>query len=138
MSGRPEARHVVQQWAERAEDDLRSAEYLLTMGQDCPHGAVCFHAQQCVEKYIKGLLAHLAVDFPKTHDIGELLRLLPEGNRPSLSVPWQERLTDYATAARYPGDWESIARGEAEEAVALARSVRDALRGHMPPQGHPA
>ena len=57
MNERPELRHVVAQWVSRAEEDLTAAEYLLTMGEQCPFATVCFHAQQVVEKYLKALLA---------------------------------------------------------------------------------
>ncbi len=38
------------QWMEKAEEDCRNAEYVLTLEEDCPLGTVCFHSQQCVEK----------------------------------------------------------------------------------------
>ena len=33
------------------------------------HDAVCFHAQQCVEKLMKALLIHLGLDPPRTHNL---------------------------------------------------------------------
>lgn len=51
MSVRPETLHVTRQWIEKAEEDLLTAEHTLTLGEDCPFGTVCFHGQQCVEKY---------------------------------------------------------------------------------------
>lgn len=47
------------------------------MGKGCPADVVCFHAEQCVEKYLKALLTLKAIDFPKTHNIAELVALLP-------------------------------------------------------------
>jgi HEPN domain-containing protein len=48
----------VRQWIEKAEHDLRNAEHTLTLrDEDCPFDTVCFHAQQCVEKYLKGWLS---------------------------------------------------------------------------------
>ena len=123
---------VIRQWIERAEEDLKNAEYTLTMGEDCPFGTVCFHAQQCAEKYLKALLVSQGIDFPKVHDIPELLALVPPSIRPVLSAEEQERLTDYATVTRYPGDWEPITREDAERAVEVARKVREAVRKHLP------
>jgi HEPN domain-containing protein len=57
MNERPELRHVIAQWVSKAEEDLTAAEYLLTMGGQCPFATVCFHAQQLVEKYLKALLS---------------------------------------------------------------------------------
>ena len=67
---------VVREWIAKAEEDFKSAVHLLKM-KDCPVGNVCFHAQQCVEKYLKALLVTQDLEFPKIHDLVELLVLLP-------------------------------------------------------------
>jgi hypothetical protein len=64
--------------------------------------------------------------------IGELIDLLPPHLRPPLSVIEQERVSDYAVEARYPGDWEPITRTEAEDMVAIARRVREVIRPYLP------
>ena len=133
MSVPPERLHLVRQWVVKAEHDLRNANHTLTMGNDCPYDTVCFHAQQCAEKYLKAMLCHLAIDFPKIHDLGELAALLPTGTvRFPLSIDERERLADYAGATRYPGEEEAIERADAEEAVALALRIREAVRAHLP------
>lgn len=116
---------------ERADEDLRSAEHLLTMPRRCPHRIVCFHAQQAVEKAVQALLVSRSVDFPGTHDIGELVRLLPAGLTVPLSAEERERLTGYATASRYPGDWEPVEPAAAGEAVATARRVAAHVRSAL-------
>lgn len=78
MSVPPETLRVARQWVERAEGDLTNAEYTLTLREKCPLGTVCFHAQQCAEKYLKARLTLLAVPFPRTHDLPELLLRVPE------------------------------------------------------------
>jgi HEPN domain-containing protein len=132
MCGQIERMHLVGQWVQKAENDLKNAEHTLTMGEDCPYDTVCFHAQQCVEKYLKALLTYLTIEFPKIHDIGELIDLLPAHLRPPLSVIERERVSDYAVEARYPGDWEPITRTEAEDMVAIARRVREVIRTYLP------
>jgi HEPN domain-containing protein len=122
---------VVHEWVTKAESDLRAAAYLLEPREDRPTDAVCFHAQQCAEKYIKALLVLRAIDFPKTHDIGKLTALLPAALRPHLTPEEQRRLAGYAAAARYPGSSE-IASAEARRAVALARRVRRNIRRALP------
>jgi hypothetical protein len=47
-----------------------------------------------------------ATDFPKTHDIGKLMALMPAALWPRLTPEEQRRLTGYAAAARYPGSSE--------------------------------
>ncbi|MEK7842401.1 MAG: HEPN domain-containing protein [Deltaproteobacteria bacterium] len=123
---------VVRQWVAKADNDLKNAVHTLLMGEDCPLDTVCFHAEQCAEKYLKALLAFQGIDFPKTHDLGELVALLPDKDRFPLSVDDCERLTDYAIVTRYPGDWGTIDRQDAEQAVTLAKQVRDAIRGLLP------
>jgi len=59
---------VAAEWARKAENDLKNATHALKLGAECPTDTVCFHAQQCVEKYLKALLTFLGIDFPKTHD----------------------------------------------------------------------
>jgi HEPN domain-containing protein len=50
-------RAVVREWVEKAENDIETAALVLRAGSRCPVDTVCFHAQQCVEKYLKALLA---------------------------------------------------------------------------------
>ncbi|ALA58312.1 HEPN domain-containing protein [Nitrospira moscoviensis] len=79
-----DALQQVRQWVEKAEHDLRNAEHTLTIrDEDCPFDTVCFHAQQCVEKYLKGWLASRQLDAPRSHDLVVLLNLaLAAGPRP--------------------------------------------------------
>ncbi|MGD0092417.1 MAG: HEPN domain-containing protein [Planctomycetota bacterium] len=119
------------EWLRKAEDDLRSAAHLLKI-RSCPTEVVCFHAQQCVEKYLKGLLFAQGVDFPRVHEITALMALVPERVRPELSVDEQERLTDFAVIVRYPGMDQPIALREARHAVAVARRLRTEIRRLLP------
>ena len=132
MSAHPDPSQLARQWVERAEDDLRAAEYTLTMPEGCPFAVVCFHSQQAVEKFIKALLVYRSIDFPRVHDVSELVRLLPREIAFPLSALEQERLTDHATVSRDPGDWEPFSRSDADQAVAAARTVREAMRAHLP------
>ena len=65
-------------WIKKAESDLKTAEHILTLEEDCPFDTVCFHAQQCAEKYLKALLVYRSIDFPKTHDIRLLMQRVPD------------------------------------------------------------
>jgi HEPN domain-containing protein len=122
---------VMAEWIHRAEEDLDSAVHLLGRMPRRPTNAICFHAQQAVEKYLKSLLVHEGTDFPKTHDIEELVALLRSPAVVELGVEEQRRLTLYATRARYPG-WPDVSLVEARRAVALARRVRRAIRRLLP------
>ena len=43
------------------------------------------------------------------------------------------KLNRYSIESRYPGDWDPIARSDAEEAVAIAQRVRDTIRNFLQP-----
>ena len=132
MSESPEVLREVRQWIEKAEHDFTTAEYMLTLLEGCPFDTVCFHAQQCVEKYLKGYLIFRSVDFPKTHDLVVLLNLAGESTTLGVDLLDIEPLNRYPVEARYPGDWESFTHEEAEEAVKLAQKVREAVRKYLP------
>lgn len=122
---------VTREWVAKAESDLRAAVYLLEPRVEQPTEAVCFHAQQCAEKYMKALLVFRGTDFPMTHDLEKLTALLPAALRPRLTIEEQRRFIGYATAARYPGSGE-IPLAEAKRAVALARRLRREIRRVLP------
>lgn len=127
--------HLVRQWVAKAENDLQNATHTLKLGETGPLDTVCFHAQQCVEKYIKALLCFYEIDFYRTHNITTLLALLPVHFQPELSAEEQERLNDYAVAVRYPDDYEPVSLAEAERAVQVARRVRTQVRRRLPTGG---
>ncbi|HEX4964991.1 MAG TPA: HEPN domain-containing protein [Thermoanaerobaculia bacterium] len=122
---------VCVEWLAKADNDLTTAAHTLKLGKSCPTDTVCFHAQQCVEKYLKAILVLEGIDFPKTHDLETLLARIPLGLRPELSSEEQAGLTEYATVARYPG-WEELSLAAARHAVALARRVRREVRRGLP------
>jgi len=64
-------REVVKAWFRKAENDLINAEHTMKM-KNPPYDTVCFHAQQCAEKYLKGFLTFHEIEFPKTHSIEDL------------------------------------------------------------------
>ena len=131
----PAVEHVVAvagEWMVKAENDLKNAANTLEMEEACPTDTVCFHAQQCTEKYLKAFLVSKGVDFPRSHDIETLVGLLPNEIEVGLSPTEQRRLTTYATVTRYPGDYEPISLEEARQSVRLARRVRRVLRRHLP------
>ena len=49
---------IVAEWIEKAEGDYRTAEREMRVRKAPNYDAVCFHAQQCAEKYLKAFLAH--------------------------------------------------------------------------------
>ncbi len=123
-----EARNeLVRQWLEKAQLDLDVAWNLVSQGtRFLP--AAAFHAQQAAEKYLKALLVHYQIEFPKTHDLGELLDLLAPVEGPLVSsLAEATALNPYSVDMRYPGEMPEISEDEAKQATELAQTVRDAV-----------
>lgn len=125
----PEVVAVAREWLDVAEGDLAAARLLLNAGG--PAFAVCFHAQQAVEKYLKALLVVNAARFGKTHDIGELLELLPVAQRPPLSPEAAFELTRSAVASRYP-EAAAPSHEEAHRLLQYVAQVREFVRTVLP------
>jgi HEPN domain-containing protein len=118
---------LTREWVNKAEGDFATAERELSVTADANYDAVCFHAQQCIEKYLKARLQEAGISFGRTHDLSALLDLtLPvepawDGMRPDLQA-----LTVFAVAYRYPGD--TADESEAREAVMKCRAIRLMIR----------
>jgi HEPN domain-containing protein len=117
---------TTREWVRKAEADYRAAEKL-GRGSDPLHDVVCFHCQQCAEKYLKGLLEELGLSVPRTHNLVALLPLLVP-HHPSLRAFRRglDFLTRYAADTRYPGD--SASKRQATAALRWADGVRTAAR----------
>jgi HEPN domain-containing protein len=81
------------------------------------YDGVCFHCQQCAEKYLKALLQELRLAITRTHDL-EFLRvqLLPHNPRLRSLRRGLELLTNYAVDVRYAGK-----RARKRQAIAALR-----------------
>lgn len=133
MPARNDLADVIRRWVIKAENDFRVADLLSRLGRDELTDAVCFHAQQSVEKYLKARLVFADVHFRKVHDIRKLVELLPNAARPPISASEQGLLSSYAVELRYPGEAETeVTVAEAGEAVRIARRVRAAIRRRLP------
>lgn len=66
---------LTREWVEKAENDWSSLNREIRVRKNPNYDAVCFFAQQCVEKYIKARLVEADIYFKKTRDLGYLLEL---------------------------------------------------------------
>ena len=91
------------------------------------YDSLCFHAQQCAEKYLKARLEEGGIAFPKTHDLPLLLTLtLQIEPQWTALLPQARGLNGYAVDIRYPG--QSATKAEAKQAVKDCREIRQAVR----------
>jgi HEPN domain-containing protein/predicted nucleotidyltransferase len=123
---------VLREWLDKAENGLTAAAYILKLGKAAPADSICFHAQLCIEQYLKAVLVHRGRPVPKTHDIQDVMQSVPRARRPSLTTDEQRQLTDYATVIDYPKAGLAISLPEARRAVAMARRVRREVRRLLP------
>jgi len=118
---------ITSEWIDKAEADLATAQREIDALDKPNYDAVCFHTQQCAEKYLKACLQEADISFRKTHDLAELLdsalSIDPtlESLRPDLNS-----LSAFAVEYRYPG--ESAEIDEAREALERCRKVRQTVR----------
>jgi len=123
---------VVREWIVKADHDLTMAAHILKLGKDAPPEGLGFHAEPCVEKYLKAILVYRSIPFAKTHVIGDLMNLVPRRYRPALDKGMQVDLTRYASVTRYPVPGPDISLTAARKAVAAARRVRREVRRKLP------
>lgn len=111
----------------KANEDLAVAQHLLSQQ---PHylAIIAFHSQQAAEKCIKALLVRHQVEFPKTHDIEELLNLVASVDACLADhLRGAAALTPYGVEARYPADFAEVGEADAQVAVETATRVRETI-----------
>ncbi|MCG3154873.1 MAG: hypothetical protein DKINENOH_01469 [bacterium] len=121
---------LTHEWVMKAEGDFAMVEREARARKKPNYDGLCFHAQQCAEKYLKARLCEAEIEFPKIHDLVTLLDLalavepLWEAFREHLGF-----LTDFAVTFRYPG--ESADRKTALEARKRCRLFRRVARAAL-------
>jgi len=118
---------TVKEWFDKADGDLRTSRREFEVPIQPNFDAVCFHAQQCVEKCMKAVLIHNSVDPPRIHNLERLYELL-QSVCPDVMLDIEELrdLTGVGMAVRYPG--EAADREDAAKALATCERLREALK----------
>lgn len=111
------------EWVVKAEEDFTVASLLARPRKKPLWSPVCFHAQQCVEKYLKARLNEASLPFRRTHDLEQLLNqvLMVEPLWAAFRAALK-RLSDAAIVPRYPG--ALVTKSEAQRALKTCRSFR--------------
>jgi HEPN domain-containing protein len=121
---------VTREWVDKAEADYAAALLLRRSRKKYSRDIVCFHLQQCVEKYLKGRLEEAGLPFPRTHDLERLLDVAI-----TVEPMWATlraaiaALTDYAVEARYPG--RTTTPAEASALLREATRIRELIRERL-------
>lgn len=118
---------ITKEWIDKAEGDWSTLMREHRARKNQNYDAVCFHAQQCAEKYLKARLQEASIAFKKIHDLevllSDVLQVEPSWTNLQNSA---DSLTIYAVKFRYPGS--SADKFEASEAVKHCRLIRNTVR----------
>ena len=117
------------EWIELAEEDYTIAR-LIQREQLAMRNGMCFHAQQCVEKYLKACLQEMNLPIPRTHNLEELLNLI----LPTIPTwrTWKtdiSKLSKHAVETRYVG--QSPTAVDAEQAMQTCELIRQEVRAEL-------
>ena len=118
---------LTREWVAKAEGDFVCVLREWRARKAPNYDALCFHAQQCVEKYLQACLQEENLPPSRTHNLIELLEgLLPHHSQwESFRTPLNT-LSQYAVAFRYPG--ESADKAIARDAMAMCKMIRAECR----------
>jgi len=121
------------EWVVKAEGDFATMQRESRVAESPNYEAICFHAQQCAERYLKARLYEADIPFGKVHD---LMVLLDHACRVESS--WESfredlaYLSDLAVMLNYPG--EAADADAAARAEHCCQRFRDAARAVLQPQ----
>ncbi len=117
---------TVKNWIKRAENDLKiGKDEFLT--ESPVTDMICFHMQQCVEKYLKAFLIFNGEEITKTHDIGAIINQCIKID-PEFSFLFEinaDMLTRYAVEIRYGESFYYPSLSETKEAIEIAEKVKE-------------
>ncbi|MEI6210471.1 MAG: HEPN domain-containing protein [bacterium] len=117
----------VRAWVAKAEGDYEVALREFRARKAPCHDAVCFHAQQCIEKYLKAVAAKNRIAVRRIHDLVPLLQPLTPFHPLWIAMTSDlEMLSQYAVKFRYPG--ESATRVKARAAAEAMKRCRCEIR----------
>jgi HEPN domain-containing protein len=116
---------IVKLWIIKADNDLKTGiDELAT--KNPATDTICFHMQQCVEKYLKAFLVYHNREISKTHNLTFLFQecIGIDGDFEKLRNTEADELTVYAVGLRYPDDFYMPSLQEAQKAITLAEEVK--------------
>ena len=115
------------EWIDKAEGDFHTMLRESRAEEFPNYDGICFHAQQCAEKYLKAVLCESDVRFGKIHDLVAISDLVLDIH-PKWSVFREDLafLSGFAVSFRYLGD--SADSESAQDAKQYCHRFRQAAR----------
>jgi len=125
---------LLHEWLAKAEQDYHSAWRDYRARKFPNYDGAGFHAQQCIEKYLKGFLVSRGQPSAWGHDLLAITdKCLPFFPELELEKPLLALLTKFAVHYRYPG--ESASKAEARSAIKAMEQLRHLIREKLDLQG---
>ena len=122
----------VPEWIRTAEVDVLVITNEMA-SEFIPWPAICFHAQQAAEKYLKALLVKRWIRPERTHDIGALVHAVRAAGYllPPLDADRCKKFGEYGVEPRYPGDAVIPDEAAGRQAVELMWAIVNAAKAHL-------
>lgn len=120
-------KEILKEWIDKAEGDFITAQREYRARNFPNYDASGFHAQQCIEKYMKAFLQMHEIPFQKMHDLLALMELsIPIIPELELEKDMLAYLGQFAVNYRYPG--ESATKEQAKHAIKSMKKLREFYR----------
>lgn len=123
-------------WFQMADTDHQVAKHLYLEMYPKPYEVICYHCQQAVEKYLKGILVYLNNHaIQKTHDLSFLLQECEERLDISIDDKYYDicdMLTPFGIAVRYPHELhvdEIIAKRAVDSVGVMKKMIEETFFG---------
>ncbi|NMG83524.1 MAG: HEPN domain-containing protein [Methanosarcinales archaeon] len=122
-------KELTKEWIDKAEGDFIVVNHEYD-AKTPVYDAICFHAQQCVEKYMKAILQENNIKFEKVHDLDLLLEKCKHF-APLLEERKEEliELSSFAVEIRYPGI--TAAEEEAANCISIMAGTRKIIKEYF-------
>jgi HEPN domain-containing protein len=118
---------ITAEWIDRAEGDLNVAEREWRARKRPNYDALCFHARQCAERYLKARLCEACLKPPRTHDLPSLMNRVGAVESKWISCCQDmTTLAQYSISYLYPG--KSATKDDARIAMQALRRFRKEAR----------
>ena len=118
---------IANEWFKMAEIDFETAKFLLNM-KPAPLEIICYHCQQCAEKYLKGFIALNGGQITKTHDLVMLNKICLPYNSIFKEIENEcIELTDYGVQMRYPFHLE-VEDNDVQDAIKSTQKIIELIK----------
>ena len=116
-------KEFIKQWLYKANEDLMAASEL--MKSELPvTGAICFHCQQSVEKYLKAFLIYKGDEVEKTHHVETLMLRAIEFDSEFNEIELND-IDQFAVTVRYADDFFVPEVSETKMYLDIAEQIKE-------------